>query len=128
MTPNQVNSITILQTNQLGSKISKGINSEFVCAFLGLQLEVKPSQAVVEHTCLIPALGGGADLSSKPAYSTTYSTNDCKGYTEKPCWGWRDGGWGVGLENTLIPVLYHQHHKYLQEDNIHCYQAGKKTK
>lgn len=62
-----------------------------------------------------PSMGGGADLSSKPAYSTTYSTNDCKGYTEKPCWGWRDGGWGVGLENTLIPVLYHQHHKYLQE-------------
>lgn len=73
-----------------------------------------------------PSMGGGADLSSKPAYSTTYSTNDCKGYTEKPCWGWRDGGWGVGLENTLIPVLYHQHHKYLQEDNIHCHQAGRK--
>lgn len=45
--------------------------------------------------------GEGADLSSKPAYSTTYSTNDCKGYTEKPCWGWRDGGWGVGLEKYI---------------------------
>lgn len=62
MTPNRVNSITILQTNQLGSKISKGINSEFVCAFLGLQLEVKPSQAVVEHTCFSPSMGRGAQI------------------------------------------------------------------
>lgn len=102
MTPNQVNSITILQTNQLGSKISKGINSEFVCAFLGLQLEVKPSQAVVEHTCLIPAWGGGrSEFKASLFYNLFYKwLQGLHRETLLGVEGWGLGSWARKYINT----------------------------